>query len=115
MTMTLADECGLSNVHHWLLPKKSKVMLYCHSFHSNRCLTSCTLQTGKSASVLKVGVPCGLQSLQSRLAYGFIVRISAQNNFISFITVSLDIRFQFACAAMCSLVMSLCHDIIKYS
>ena len=40
-------------------------------------LNSCTLLTRQSASVLKVGVPCGLRAYNTRLAYSVTVRISA--------------------------------------
>ena len=57
----ITDGHGLSNkARHWLLAKKSKVMLYCHSLNGKRRLT---LLVRQSASVLKVGMPCELQRL----------------------------------------------------
>ena len=65
LTIDTFDRHGLSNeVRHEL--KKSKVMLYFCSLHSNIYLTSCTLLTRRSASVLKVGVPCRLRSLKNK-------------------------------------------------
>ena len=52
---------GLSNkARRELLPKKSKVTLYLLSLHGKSRLTNCTLLTTRSATVIKVGVPCGL-------------------------------------------------------
>ena len=36
--------------------------IFARSFRSKSLLTSCTLLTRQSASVLKVGMPCALQS-----------------------------------------------------
>ena len=64
LAIDTVDRRGLSNeVRRELLPKKSKVMLICHSLHGESCLTSCTLLTRWSALVLQVGMPCGLRSL----------------------------------------------------
>ena len=41
----------------------------CSSLRGKICLTSCTLLTRWSASVLKVGVPCGCEAYKTRLAY----------------------------------------------
>ena len=55
------DGRGLSNeARRKLLPKKS---LFAVPLHGKSPLTSCTLLTRRSASILKVGVPCGLRSL----------------------------------------------------
>ena len=52
LAIVTIDGWGLSNKARCeLLPKKSKVILY---------LPSCTLLTRQSASVLKVGMLCGL-------------------------------------------------------
>ena len=54
LAVNITDGHGLSNeACCWLLPKKSKVMLYFPLIHSNSHLTSCTLLTRQSASVKK--------------------------------------------------------------
>ena len=74
--MTLAidnvDGCGLSiEVHHELLPKKTKVHF-----------TGCTMTIRRITSVIIVGVPSDSEAFKTRLIYSVAVRISAQNNFI---------------------------------
>ena len=51
LAVDIIDGWGLSNeARHELLPKKSKVTLYCCSLYSKRRLTSCTLLTRWSKS-----------------------------------------------------------------
>ena len=44
----------------------ARLRAICCSLRGKSRLTSCTLLTRWSASVLKVGVPCGLRSLQNK-------------------------------------------------
>ena len=48
--------------------RRARLHCICFSLHGKSGLTSCTLLTRRSASVLKVGMPFGLRSLQNKTA-----------------------------------------------
>ena len=62
------DGRGLSNVVHRELTavRRARYRCICCLLHGKSRLTSCTLLTRHSAPVLKVGMPCGLRSLQNQ-------------------------------------------------
>ena len=63
LAINVTNGCGLSNGSALLVTIKEEQGNAVFAIHFGP-LTSCTLLTRQSASVLKVGVPCMLQSLQ---------------------------------------------------